>query len=179
TVSATDAALQQPLRFQLVDDLADIGTVDAHHQREVPLVDAGEIIDEREGMVAQGCGDFLVGQGLCQGGAADLLEPPGQHERNAMRNYGVARQHELRPRILRREAGDLIAVLIVRSDAIRILTNGARGAHGCSGRSCHGMAPPEFAVTFGRHETRVVSMAKETWAPARRTVSVRTSVSSP
>jgi hypothetical protein len=97
TIRITDTPSDEALRLKIIDDLPRIGAIDPHHHGKAALIDPGEISDEGKRMIGHRSRHFLIGKDSDEHRVTDLLQSTRQRERNAMRNDGVGRKHELCP----------------------------------------------------------------------------------
>jgi len=100
-VLVIDAPLDQSFRREPVDDVTDIGSVDARQQGQTALIGAGKVVDYGEHRILQGHRKLLIRNRFREHRQTNLVESAGEWKRGVVRDDRVRRHDDPGPRIIR------------------------------------------------------------------------------
>ena len=100
-VLVIDAPLDQSFRGEPVDDLSDIGSVDASQSGQAALIGPGKVIDDGEHGILQGHRKLLIRNRFREHRQTNLVESASEWERRVVRDNRVRRHDDPGPRIIR------------------------------------------------------------------------------
>ena len=119
-VLAVDAPFDQSFRGEPVNNLANVGSVDARQHGKTALISPGEVVDDGEHRILQGHRQLLIRNRFREHRQTNLVEAAGERKRRVVRDDRVRRRDDFGPRII--PLRDALVTHSVNTPIVRIVS---------------------------------------------------------